>query len=177
MDYWNRLGWIDPFSNKLFSDRQQWYSRHLPKGSIYTPQVIINGKYEMVGNNRMGIKTLVNNQLNINPSTTIDLTELMINKKVLNCQYLIKGSFDNCQIHFALVKKVATTHIKAGENEPLTLTNHNIVEQLISNTANEYGNQQIVLPNNFSAVEYVLVVFIQNTFSTEIMAVVQKELI
>ncbi len=61
VDYWNRLGWTDPFSNKVYSERQQWYSEHLPKGSIYTPQLIVNGRGEAVGNNRKMIGNLVQN--------------------------------------------------------------------------------------------------------------------
>ena len=49
VDYWNRLGWTDPFSSSDYSDRQREYSRQLNLESIYTPQLIVNGEYEFTG--------------------------------------------------------------------------------------------------------------------------------
>ena len=43
VDYWNYLGWQDPFSSPENSQRQQQYARFLP-GGVYTPEMIINGK-------------------------------------------------------------------------------------------------------------------------------------
>ncbi len=50
VDYWDRLGWRDPFSSADFSARQSDYSRvvfHL--GSIYTPQMVVDGREEFIG--------------------------------------------------------------------------------------------------------------------------------
>ena len=48
VDYWNRLGWRDPFSAAQFSERQRQYASALGAGS-YTPQAVVNGRYELVG--------------------------------------------------------------------------------------------------------------------------------
>ena len=53
VDYWNQLGWKDQFSNEEFTERQRIYGRQFNLESIYTPQLVINGKYEMVGSNRI----------------------------------------------------------------------------------------------------------------------------
>ncbi len=52
VDYWNRLGWTDPYSAKLFSNRQRRYARAFGSGRVYTPQMIVNGGTEFVGHNR-----------------------------------------------------------------------------------------------------------------------------
>src|SRR5436190_6580011 len=49
VDYWDHLGWKDPFSNAEFSDRQRLYAGQFHLESIYTPQLIVNGEYELVG--------------------------------------------------------------------------------------------------------------------------------
>ncbi len=41
VDYWNRLGWADPFSDKKYSDRQSLYASVLNPGRVYTPQMVI----------------------------------------------------------------------------------------------------------------------------------------
>ena len=49
VDYWNHLGWRDPFSSAAFSQRQEAYGRRLHAES-YTPQMVIDGGVEFVGN-------------------------------------------------------------------------------------------------------------------------------
>jgi hypothetical protein len=49
VDYWNRLGWTDPFSSAAYSQRQARYAESLDTGSVYTPQMIVDGRAEFVG--------------------------------------------------------------------------------------------------------------------------------
>ena len=48
VDYWNRLGWKDPFSSAAFTQRQRDYAAGFGEGS-YTPQAVVNGQYQFVG--------------------------------------------------------------------------------------------------------------------------------
>ncbi|MDA8016579.1 MAG: DUF1223 domain-containing protein [Thermoanaerobaculia bacterium] len=52
VDYWNRLGWPDPFSKAQFSDRQRIYARAAGSRRIYTPQMVVDGRYGFVGSQR-----------------------------------------------------------------------------------------------------------------------------
>src|SRR5262245_48953789 len=47
VDYWNSLGWRDPYSAAAYSDRQRMYG-----DDIYTPQMVVNGTNLFVGSNR-----------------------------------------------------------------------------------------------------------------------------
>src|SRR5579871_2656003 len=49
VDYWDRLGWRDPFSSHVFSERQEEYARRLRVESPYTPQMVVDGETEFVG--------------------------------------------------------------------------------------------------------------------------------
>ena len=50
VDYWDRLGWRDPFSSAAFSARQSEYaSKVFHTGNIYTPQIVVDGREEFVG--------------------------------------------------------------------------------------------------------------------------------
>jgi hypothetical protein len=51
VDYWNRLGWADPFSSSAFTRRQQQYSDRL-SSNVYTPQMVVDGQIEFVGSDR-----------------------------------------------------------------------------------------------------------------------------
>ncbi len=50
VDYWNSLGWTDPFSSPQYRERQNSYGRKFLSENIYTPQMIVNGQAEFVGN-------------------------------------------------------------------------------------------------------------------------------
>ena len=51
VDYWNDLGWRDPYSSHVYSDRQSIYADRLGLSSIYTPQMVVDGTIEFVGSN------------------------------------------------------------------------------------------------------------------------------
>lgn len=50
VDYWNHIGWTDPYSSRFFSDRQSAYSDRFGLNSVYTPQMVVDGTTEFVGN-------------------------------------------------------------------------------------------------------------------------------
>jgi hypothetical protein len=49
VDYWNDIGWKDPFSSREYSERQSAYASQFGRGSIYTPQMVVDGHIEFVG--------------------------------------------------------------------------------------------------------------------------------
>ncbi|MBC8645642.1 MAG: DUF1223 domain-containing protein, partial [Thermoanaerobaculia bacterium] len=49
VDYWNRLGWADPFASKQFSQRQGDYAAASRQSRVYTPQMVVDGGAEFVG--------------------------------------------------------------------------------------------------------------------------------
>src|SRR5216683_93042 len=49
VDYWNDIGWKDPYSSHEYSERQRAYAAQFGRGSIYTPQMVVDGHFELVG--------------------------------------------------------------------------------------------------------------------------------
>jgi hypothetical protein len=49
VDYWNHLGWADPWSSRAFSNRQELYARLFGTSGPYTPQMVVDGAAEFVG--------------------------------------------------------------------------------------------------------------------------------
>src|SRR5258706_3032673 len=52
VDYWNYIGWKDPYSKPEYTARQHQYAQKLNSESVYTPQMIVNGEIEFVGSNK-----------------------------------------------------------------------------------------------------------------------------
>ncbi len=176
VDYWNRLGWTDPFSKQAYSARQQWYSEYFPKHSVYTPQLVVNGKAETVGNNRNAVKNLVQKELSVIPSASISIGEVTIGNNIMNFHYQTANSNEYEVLNIALVQKQVTTNIKAGENEGITIINHNIVRSFITQPLSNDGSGSISLPPAFKVSDYALVLFIQNKKDRSVKAALRKEL-
>src|SRR6266404_7069098 len=61
VDYWNRLGWTDPFSSPDWTERQQRYSQTLRRDGVYTPQLVVNGHDELVGSSERQVREAIAN--------------------------------------------------------------------------------------------------------------------
>jgi hypothetical protein len=53
--YWNSLGWSDPFSSAIFTERQNAYGQRFGLESVYTPQMVVNGSQQFVGSDKAGL--------------------------------------------------------------------------------------------------------------------------
>lgn len=140
VDYWNRLGWIDPFSNKQFSERQSRYASTLRFSSIYTPQMIVNGNSEFVGSSTSNLELALATAFNSIPRAGFKMLKLIEQRDgILNVKFEIEGDFNADNIHFALVSLTETTSVKRGENGGRMLSNENVVRQFITLPAKAKG--------------------------------------
>lgn len=135
VDYWNHLGWKDPFARKDFTKRQYHYAKHFGSSGVYTPQVVINGTTQAVGSNRGAVVTAIQKGKKVakakltqsvtkKPQSRQVETAIQINK--------MKGvSFSEpVNVSAALVKKEASTMVKRGENFGRHLRHANVVLEL-----------------------------------------------
>src|ERR1700693_5422803 len=61
VDYWNDIGWKDPYSSHEYSERQSAYAARFGRRSVYTPQMVIDGHFELVGSDeRRAIQAVEN---------------------------------------------------------------------------------------------------------------------
>ena len=161
IDYWNRLGWADPFSDKKYSQRQSEYASTMQLPSVYTPQMIVNGSSEFVGSNQGDLESALDKSLNTKPTVAFKkLTATIQNDNPPNVKYELDGNFSGCKINFALVSLNETTSVKRGENGGRILKNENVVRQFISIPANSIGeinfeNTPVPENNNMAIVGYV----------------------
>lgn len=175
VDYWNRLGWKDPFSKAQFSQRQNDYANIMNTQGNYTPQVIINGQQELVGSNESVIKEWVNDALAAKNQPIILIKKSVLIDNQITIEYDANSKLSNTVINLALVKKQELTSIKRGENNGLKLTNYNIVFDFktlssSTNTANFEFNEKW-LPSDF-----FVALYLQNSKTGKILAATKSEI-
>ncbi|WP_298901657.1 thioredoxin family protein [uncultured Psychroserpens sp.] len=127
VDYWNYIGWKDPFSKASFSDKQRQYSRKFNSSSIYTPQVVVNGKTHFVGSNTREMNAKLKSYAKISAENKIELSVVKRSGNSVSFNYNIAGAIKNKTMRIVLAIKERTTEIPRGENRNRTLKNSNIV--------------------------------------------------
>src|SRR5689334_13667962 len=124
VDYWDRLGWKDRFSNAAFTERQQHYAELLHLNSIYTPQIVVNGKDEFVGSNKAALDRALSASMK---DSTKERLSIQVNTQLDSAHEKINVAYQttapaSASIVINLVEKSAQTSVKAGENEGRQLT-------------------------------------------------------
>jgi len=60
--YWDMLGWKDTFATEANTYRQKSYAKAMKRSGIYTPQIVVDGKIDVVGNQRDRIMAAIANR-------------------------------------------------------------------------------------------------------------------
>ncbi|MBW1297191.1 DUF1223 domain-containing protein [Aquimarina litoralis] len=130
VDYWNRLGWKDPFSTAGFTDYQRDYAYQFNSRSIYTPQLVVNGSEHFTGSNSRKAVSAIQNYSKLKTSNSIRLKDVQRKDNAIEINYDVKGDTFK-QITLALIVSERVTKIGRGENRNRTLKNTNIVANRI----------------------------------------------
>jgi len=163
VDYWDRLGWKDQFSSADFSKRQNEYARFLKLQSVYTPQIIVNGKTELIGSEEGTLRKAISTGLQSNAGAKLDLAIAGADAKQASLKYTIEGADKKTVLQVAVVEKSAVSKVGAGENNGRTLSHVQIVRKLQQVTLDgNSGTASISLPNGFDAKNWEIVGFLQS---------------
>lgn len=169
VDYWNRLGWKDQFSSADFSKRQNEYGRYLKLQSVYTPQIVVNGKTEFVGSEEGTLRKAIGTSLQNSVGAKLDLAVSSVDTRPASLKYTIEGVGKNIVLQVAVVEKSAVSKVGAGENSGRTLAHVQIVRKLqqVALTGDN-GAASIILPDGFDTKNWEIIGFLQNKVSGNI---------
>jgi hypothetical protein len=128
VDYWNRLGWRDPFSSAEWSRRQMFYVRALSLQSAYTPQAVVNGSRQFVGSNSVALAGALADASHRTPVGRVSVDARRNGDNVTAIVHAdAPRGFD---VMLVLFQNDVTTSIAAGENAGRTQTEDAIVRRL-----------------------------------------------
>ena len=176
VDYWNKLGWKDVFSDSAYSNRQRKYRPALGNEVVYTPQSIVNGEVEFVGSDEKRSKAVIDSFLTVKPEWyfTIHPDESQLEKGIIKTEYeIIKRPEEKesrlYNICFALVERKLETNVTRGENKGKKLQHENIVRFFTSQKL-ESGKGEYTInyaPGKIGK-NHSLIVFVQDAASMKI---------
>lgn len=162
VDYWNYIGWKDKFSKADYTERQRQYAAAFKLKSIYTPQVVINGKRELVGSDQTRLRKAIREELKIKAPYEISVSA-KLNKNEISVSYTTSVS-DKHFLKIALVQVHAETPVKKGENSGRYLKHINVVRdmQSIALSKNGDGKTSFNVPAELPASNVKIIAFVQD---------------
>jgi hypothetical protein len=137
VDYWNHLGWSDPFSSREFSARQEAYSRAMNLGGEYTPQVVIEGQSQYVGSDRRGIASAVaaasegSAEGRVTLNSTVDGEQPRAIHIKVSAELPAPGAGGSHELVLAIFENGLVSDIGAGENSGRKITYDYTVRKLL----------------------------------------------
>jgi hypothetical protein len=132
VDYWNYLGWHDTLSSPANSERQREYARARGDGSVYTPQMVVDGLLHVNGSNEAAIEMAMRNA-----TKRLQDVRVPVNMHPENGTLVIgigaapEGSDkQSATVWLAIANEKETVSISRGENRGRTLSYYHPVREL-----------------------------------------------
>jgi hypothetical protein len=126
--YWDQLGWKDTFASPQYTARQWDYARGLHHSTVYTPQVVVNGKADITGRDRGELESLIRREANPT-APQVAIAGGQVNIGQANPGKRTAGRYDVWLVRFD--PKIENVPIARGENSGITLPHKNVVKQLV----------------------------------------------
>jgi hypothetical protein len=140
VDYWNDLGWRDPFASSAATQRQHDYAKVLG-AEVYTPQMIVDGRTEILGSDERAAQRAIAKALGT-PKTELELswvgaTSTMDGPKLLRVRVgkfsaADNSSGQNAEIFMAITEDRLHSDVRRGENAGRGLEHDGVVRKLTS---------------------------------------------
>jgi hypothetical protein len=162
VDYWDRLGWKDRFSSHEYTQRQQQYASALKLNSIYTPQVIVNGKTEFTGSDENMLRKTLDSELKNTEGSKPGISAKATGGGNIRISYEVEKN-EGKLLHIALVERFAEDDVKSGENSGHRLSHINIVRSFVtvSISKEKSGLVNLIMPANLQVKDCRLICFLQ----------------
>lgn len=163
VDYWNKLGWKDPFSKFQFTRRQENYSRVLPSKELYTPQLIVNGTTEMIGSKKEKIQNTINLALKSKSQLHLDLKLDSMVGDTAFISWKLSNQDKNFVLQLAFCQNGIVNKVNTGENAGKTLSHDHVVRTFSAvNNPGSSGQVKFLVKDKDPGLKSEIIGFIQH---------------
>jgi len=172
VDYWDDLGWKDPFSAAEWTERQRRYALRVSGGRVYTPMLVVQGRAHMVGSSQGEIEAALRRAAR-DPATGATIAAHASSPGKLTVDAAAGGA--RATAFVALVESGIDTTVERGENQGRVLRNDFIVRRLsrafdLAANARKSETVDLALDPSWRRDRVVVVLFLQDPESLAIQA-------
>lgn len=173
VDYWNTAAWKDRFSSPMFSQRQEIYGQKFKLASVYTPQMVVDGTKQFIGNNLNEANKIISESAK-SPKAKI---ELAFEQDVLNVQISDVPKHSDATVFLAFAENNLSTKVGGGENRGRNLEHHSVVRALkplgkIPATDDKFrAAEKILLQTDWKKENIKVIIFLQENQSRRVLGV------
>ncbi len=141
VDYWDYLGWRDPWSDARWSARQNRYARVMRSSNVYTPQIVVNGVRQLLGSDAAATDQAIASALDTPALAKIDLSVRRgTDRHEIAASWRVDGAPADALLELAFVRAAASDHATRGENAGRELSHVNVVRALSTQTLDARGS-------------------------------------
>jgi hypothetical protein len=178
VDIWDHAGWKDRYSDSIWTKRQRTYMERTRQPALFTPMLVINGKYSVPAGDKKLVGGLISHTLKTRIPVRMDIMAEPISglNKGIKVNYALQGRFDSTQLVIVLAHKEVTSDVTAGENAGQKLVHHHVVKKLESiPIASSQGSYDFYLDDETykNLGNYLVMVFLQHRNSWRVYATEQ----
>jgi hypothetical protein len=128
VDYWNYLGWSDPYSSPVFSARQQKYAAQLGT-SVYTPQLVLDGRFQATGSDQREVMAAI--------AHAVREAKLSVSVRAVrtanggSVHVDANASGKSAELYIAIAADHMSSDVLRGENGGKTLTHVAVTQSIV----------------------------------------------
>jgi hypothetical protein len=162
--YWDRLGWKDRFSQNIFTERQEAYGERFRLGSVYTPQVVVNGSVEALGSDENRVRGAIAKaakDAGVPVDVKLQAGDLLT--------YKIANVPRGAEVILAVTESHLDTSVKSGENGGRNLRHTGVVRSVTSLGTASLGQSHVAVDKTWKRENLKFVVFVQEKATRKIL--------
>jgi hypothetical protein len=184
VDYWNDIGWKDPYSSHEYSERQSAYAAHFGRSGIYTPQMVVDGHSDLVGSDERGAIEAVENETRF-VKVPLSLSGLHFENNKVSMR-VEAGPLEpsmgarSANLYLAIADESDVSQVSRGENAGRTLKHVAVLRSLVPlgtvNKADKVSKDVTVNVSNESRGRLRIVGIIQEQSAGRVLGVASARL-
>jgi len=169
VDYWNRLGWTDPFSSHNWTERQERYARSFRHDGVYTPQLVVNGRSEVVGSSAREARPQII-EASKSPAAELHLSLASLSSHSAEVRISVENIPPEAQaaeLWLAVTERGLASNVLRGENEGRNLAHAAVLRSLThvraqrADAGSAKATDQVALDSSWKRENLRFVVFLQ----------------
>jgi hypothetical protein len=179
VDYWDYIGWNDPYAQGEFAKRQSWLVSTNRHSVVYTPHFFVSGVELHAGSGNLSDQVRRLNAKPAGASIRIEASPAPNDSLTLTANATVRNSGDRAELYLAVAENGLSSKVTRGENGGVTLTHDHVVRVWIGPIPLTGGDAQvrreIALPTSWNRAQLEVIGFVEDRNSGAVLQAVAAQ--